>query len=71
MSAVLRRAMAQPGASALSTVRSQRQGTVLLPLEFRRDGAVTRWFTTVTSFGAPQDAMAEEITIEQFHPNTN
>lgn len=69
MGAVLRRAMLQPGASELSAVRGHRHGTVLLPLEFRRDGVVTRWFTTVTSFGAPQDAMAEEITIEQFHPN--
>jgi hypothetical protein len=43
-------------------------GQVLLPLEFRIGGQATRWFTTVTSFGAPQDALAEEITIEQFHP---
>jgi len=69
MGAVLRRAMAQPGAAELSAVRSHWRGAVLLPLEFRLDGEVTRWFTTVTSFGAPQDAMAEEITIEQFHPN--
>lgn len=69
MGAVLRRAMMQPGASELSTVRGNWRGSVLLPLEFRVDGEVTRWFTTVTSFGAPQDAMAEEITIEQFHPN--
>lgn len=66
---VLRRAMLQPGAIELSLVRSNWGGSVLLPLEFRREGVVTRWFTTVTSFGAPQDAMAEEITIEQFHPN--
>ena len=69
MGAVLRRAMAQPGAAELSAVRGDWRGSVLLPLEFRLDGEVTRWFTTVTSFGAPQDAMAEEITIEQFHPN--
>lgn len=67
--AVLRRAMAQPGATALSTVRGNWRGSVLLPLEFRIEGTVTRWFTTVTSFGAPKDAMAEEITIEQFHPD--
>lgn len=66
---VLRRAMAQPGAAELSAVRSHWRGAALLPLEFEMDGAVTRWFTTVTSFGAPQDALAEEITIEQFHPN--
>ena len=68
MGVVLRRAMAQPGAVELSVVRGNWRGSVLLPLEFRLDGVVTRWFTTVTSFGAPQDAMAEEITIEQFHP---
>jgi transcriptional regulator with XRE-family HTH domain len=69
LGAVLRRAMVQPGAAELSTVRSHWRGAVLLPLEFRLNGETTRWFTTVTSFGAPQDAMAEEITIEQFHPN--
>lgn len=65
---VMRRAMAQQGASDLSTVRGHWRGSVLLPLEFTIGGTVTRWFTTVTSFGAPQDALAEEITIEQFHP---
>lgn len=69
IAAVLRRAMLQPGAAALSSVRSHWHGAVLLPLEFRQGDSVTRWFTTVTSFGAPQDALAEEITIEQFHPN--
>lgn len=68
MAQVMRRALAQPGAAALSNARGPLQGAVLLPLEFERDGEVTRWFTTVTSFGAAQDAMAEEITIEQFHP---
>ncbi|UJW85812.1 helix-turn-helix domain-containing protein [Devosia sp. SL43] len=68
MGAVMRRAMLQPGASALSTVRGQWRGSVLLPLTFVTGGVTTQWFTTVTSFGAPQDALAEEITIEQFHP---
>jgi transcriptional regulator with XRE-family HTH domain len=68
MGTVLRRAMLQPGASDLSKVRGDWRGSVLLPLEVRIGGQVTRWFSTVTSFGAPQDALAEEITIEQFHP---
>ncbi|WP_332688091.1 helix-turn-helix transcriptional regulator [Devosia sp.] len=68
MGAVMRRAMVQPGAALLSTVRGPGRGAVLLPLEFKVDGQITRWFTTVTSFGAPQDALVEEITIEQFHP---
>lgn len=65
---VLSRARRQPGASGLETGLSTPRGTIVLPLEFRIEGQVTRWFTTVTSFGAPQDALAEEITIEQFHP---
>lgn len=67
MARVLRRAMVQPGIGRLSVVRGYSSG-VVLPLEFLLDGNRTRWFTTVTSFGAAQDAMAEEITIEQFHP---
>lgn len=65
---VMRRAMAQKGSETLSLVRGHWRGAVLLPLEFVSGGTVTRWYSTVTSFGAPQDALAEEITIEQFHP---
>ncbi|WP_280136811.1 helix-turn-helix domain-containing protein [Devosia limi] len=63
---VMRRALRQPGADGLTA--RPKSGTVLLPLVFNNGGEETRWFTTVTSFGAPQDVLAEEITIEQFHP---
>lgn len=65
---VLQRARRQPGAARLDQMPPAGRGTVLLPLAFRIDGKVSRWFTTVTSFGGPQDALAEEISIEQFHP---
>lgn len=65
---VMARVRRHDGVEALMLVPASNQGQVVLPLEFLIDGAVTRWFTTVTSFGAPQDALAEEITIEQFHP---
>lgn len=65
---VLMRVRRHDGVDGLSPRPEGMQGQVLLPLEFRLNGQVTRWFTTVTSFGAPQDALAEEITIEQFHP---
>lgn len=39
-----------------------------LPLSFRVGEQTLNWFTTVTSFGGPQDALVEEITIELFHP---
>lgn len=65
---VLMRVRRHDGINGLSLRPEGMLGQVLLPLEFRLNGQVTRWFTTVTSFGAPQDALAEEITIEQFHP---
>jgi transcriptional regulator with XRE-family HTH domain len=65
---VLARVRRQDGVDGLSLRPEGMLGQVLLPLEFRLNGEVTRWFSTVTSFGAPQDALAEEITIEQFHP---
>lgn len=65
---VMRRAMAQKGTQVLLSMPSHWRGAVLLPLEFSSGGVTSTWFTTVTSFGAPQDALAEEITIEQFHP---
>lgn len=63
-----RQALASPGVAELSALPSGAEASVLLPVIFTRDGVTTRWFTTVTSFGAPQDALAEEIVIEQFHP---
>ena len=64
----LMRARQQPGVSELERLHAGLRASVLLPLEFLIDGVTTRWFTTVTSFGGPQDVLAEEITIEQFHP---
>lgn len=65
---VLRRVQQHEGVERLNPRPEGHNGQVLLPLEFEIDGQITRWFTTVTSFGAPQDALAEEIAIEQFHP---
>ncbi|HWU16312.1 MAG TPA: helix-turn-helix transcriptional regulator [Devosia sp.] len=64
---VLRRARQQPGVEQLAQVHGS-AGTVLLPVVVTIGGVTTRWFTTVTTFGAPQDALVEEIMIEQFHP---
>lgn len=62
-----RQALASPGTRDI-TVRLSSGGGVLLPVVFTRDGVTTRWFTTLTSFGGAQNALAEEIVIEQFHP---
>lgn len=68
VAAVLSRCRRYPEVEASGWRHAAPRGQVLLPLEFRRAGTTTRWFTTVTHFGGPQDALAEEISIEQFHP---
>ena len=67
LDALLHRGLHQPGVkeAALSGVRP---GRAILPVELNLGGQATRWITTLTTFGAPQDAFVEELTIEQFHP---
>lgn len=64
---VLERVLAFPEARQLPALPGG-AGAVLVPLTFTAGGVTTRWFTTITTFGAPLHALAEEITIEQFHP---
>lgn len=61
-------ALLAPGVKSLIDQPAGTTDTVLLPVVLRKDGHITRWFTTITSFGGALDALAEEIMIEQFHP---
>lgn len=40
----------------------------VVPLTLRFGDETRRWFTTITTFGAAQDAFVEEITVELFYP---
>jgi hypothetical protein len=44
------------------------RGRPVVPVILKVDGETSSWITTVTAFGAPQDAFVEELTIEQFYP---
>lgn len=68
VSRVLERVLTFPEARELPATMPAGAGAVLIPLTFRLDGVTTQWFTTITTFGAPLHALAEEITIEQFFP---
>lgn len=61
-------AMKEPEVAAAVARRDPRRARAILPVEIEIAGATSRWMTTLTTFGAPQDAFVEEITIEQFHP---
>lgn len=66
--AVYERAVAQPGVREIRDGLRRNSGTAVVPVVLKIDGVTTRWITTVTTFGAPQDAFVEELTIEQFYP---
>jgi len=66
--AVHERALAQPGVREVRDALRRNGGSPVVPVVLSIDGATTRWITTVTTFGAPQDAFVEELTIEQFYP---
>ncbi|QSQ12084.1 helix-turn-helix transcriptional regulator [Myxococcus landrumensis] len=68
VSRVLERVLTFPEARELPATMPSGAGAVLIPLTFKVDGVITQWFTTVTTFGAPLHALAEEITVEQFFP---
>jgi transcriptional regulator with XRE-family HTH domain len=40
---------------------------MIIPVEIRVGGAVLRFFTTITTLGAPQDVTLAELRIEAFH----
>lgn len=45
-----------------------RGSAAVLPVEMRDQGMTLRFFTTMTTLGAPQDVTLQELRIEAFHP---
>jgi hypothetical protein len=41
---------------------------LVLPLEITMGANKARFFTTLTTLGAPQDVTLQELRIESFHP---
>lgn len=65
---VFEAALNQPGVREALDPTRRSSGPPLVPVVLRMGGETTHWITTVTTFGAPQDAYVEELTIEQFFP---
>lgn len=53
---------------ALDGVGDPPDGAPLVPVVFRKDGERLAFFTTVTTFGTPQDITLQELRIESFFP---
>jgi transcriptional regulator with XRE-family HTH domain len=46
----------------------ERPPSLIVPVELRLAEATLRFFTTLTTLGAPQDITLQELRIESFHP---
>jgi hypothetical protein len=44
------------------------ESEITIPMSIRRRGQVLRLFSTITTFGTPQDVTLEEIAIESYYP---
>ena len=61
-------AVRQPGMEAVMRAVEASSPQPLIPIRLRVGDMVSSWITPMTSFGAPNDAYVEELSIEQFHP---
>lgn len=65
---VLQSALSRPGVKDALEGHHGVQPAPFIPLILNLGGQRSSWISTMTTFGAPQDAFVEELTIEQFHP---
>jgi hypothetical protein len=56
------------GIPASSEVVPHGRQAMVIPVEIRAGAGVLRFFTTITTLGAPQDVTLAELRIEAFHP---
>jgi hypothetical protein len=67
IAALLRELLATPGVPA-DWPALEKPPSLVLPLEIRLRDCTARFFTTLTTLGAPQDVTLQELRIESFHP---
>lgn len=66
---LLREVLAYPGVPARWRIFDlATPATPIVPVTFRKDEAVFRFFSTVTTLGTPQDVTLQEIRLECFFP---
>jgi transcriptional regulator with XRE-family HTH domain len=62
------RVCAAPGVDALLHAVPAAPPSILVPMHIRQDDQTLTWFSTLTVFGAVEDATLEELVIESFFP---
>ncbi|HMB93351.1 MAG TPA: helix-turn-helix transcriptional regulator [Rhodothermales bacterium] len=68
--ALLEEVLALPGVPATwKTPNADQPLSPVIPMTFEKDDRVFNFFSTVTTFGTPQDVLLQEIRIESFFPH--
>jgi hypothetical protein len=65
---LLEEVLAYPGVAALEDRTPDARAMPVLPLVLTRSGLRLSWFTTITTFGTPQDVTMQELRVEMFYP---
>ena len=65
---LLEEVLAYPDVAALENQAPAARPMRFLPLVLTRGGLRLSWFTTVTTFGTPQDVTMQELRVEMFYP---
>ena len=68
LGSLLEEVLGYPGVAALQDLAPDARTIPLLPLTIVRDSVRLSWFTTITTFGTPQDITLQELRIEMFYP---
>ena len=68
MRALVDELLALPGGDVAWRGAEVSSGSPVVPIEFRRDGHVSSWFSMVTTVGTPQMVSAQELRVECMFP---
>jgi hypothetical protein len=68
LGSLLEEVLGYPDVAALQEIAPDARAMPVLPLTIARDSLRLSWFTTVTTFGTPQDITMQELRIEMFYP---
>ena len=68
LASLLEEVQGYPGVAALEERAPDARATPVLPLTLSRGGLRLSWFTTIATFGTPQDVTMQELRVEMFYP---
>jgi transcriptional regulator with XRE-family HTH domain len=68
LASLLEEVLDYPDVAALEDRAPDARAMPVLPLTLSRDGLRLSWFTTIATFGTPQDVTMQELRVEMFYP---